>query len=250
MFSSTSEPSEVSFTPLFRNHSALNTRAQEPFAFDENITNIMRNIIKLRYTLIPYLYSEYMKAVIQHGVYFMPLCFEYEDGFSSEVDDQLLVGESLMIAPVYKENAKGRYVYVPENMLMWKAVTDKIDKTEIVKKGIHYIELTLEETPIFIRQNHLLILSKPAMNVDKLDLAELTALGYVTDEATYVYYEDDGVTRNYEKGDYSEIVIRVVNEHNQFTVTIENKGNHTLRKLHLILVGPDGRREEHELSID
>lgn len=238
------------FTPLFRNHSALNTRAQEPFAFDEKITRIMRNIIKLRYTLIPYLYSEYMKAVLQHGVFFMPLCFEYEDDFSSEVDDQLLVGESLMIAPVYRENAKGRYVYVPEDMLMWKAVTEKIEKTEIVEKGIHYIELTLEETPIFIRKNSLLILSKPAMNVDNLDLSELTVLGYVSEEVTYVYFDDDGVTRNHEKGDYSEVVIRVVYEYNQFTVTIENKGNYTLQKLHLILLGPDGKREERELFIN
>jgi alpha-glucosidase len=238
------------FTPLFRNHAALNTRAQEPFAFDAKITRIMRNIINLRYTLIPYLYSEYMKAVIHHHVYFMPLCFEYEDVFSSEIEDQLLVGESLMIAPVYQENAKGRYVYVPEDMLMWKAVTDKIETTEIVKKGIHYVALTLEETPIFIRKNSLLILSKPAMNVDSMDLAELTVLGYVTDEAKYVYYDDDGVTRNYEKGNYSETVIRVVNQNNQFTVTINNRGNNTLRKLHLILIGPDGRREEQELVID
>ncbi len=238
------------FSPLFRNHSALNTRAQEPFAFDETITRIMRNVIKLRYALIPYLYSEYMKSVTQHGVYFMPLCFAFEDGFSSEVDDQMLVGESLMVAPVYRENAKGRYVYVPEDMLMWKAVTDKIEKTEIMKKGIHYVDLSLEEVPIFIKKNSLLILARPAMNVDNLDLGELTVLGYVTDEATYIYYDDDGITRNYERGDYSEVIIKVVYEHNQYTVTIKNNGNHTLRKVNLILVGPDDSREERELLID
>lgn len=238
------------FTPLFRNHTALNTRSQEPFAFDQQITGIMRNVIKLRYALISYLYSEYMKAVTKHGVYFMPLCFEFEDDLSSEVDDQLLVGESLMVAPVYRENGKGRYVYLPEDMLMWKASTHEIKEIQLIRKGTHYINLALEETPLFIRQNRLLPMSEPALHVDDINLTELTVLGFVTDEATYVYYDDDGVTRDYEHGGYWETVIRVVYHNSQFTTTIVHNTNHILQKIHFILVGPDGKRVENQLVVN
>ena len=106
------------FTPLYRNHSALGTRNQEPFAFDSRTERIVRDIIKFRYAMIPYLYSEFMKAVNSSDMLILPLSFEYNDKMSKTVEDQLLIGESLMIAPVYEPNKRGRYVYLPEDAFM------------------------------------------------------------------------------------------------------------------------------------
>ena len=61
------------FTPLYRNHSALGTRNQEPFAFDSRMERIVRDIIKFRYAMIPYLYSEFMKAVNSSDMLILPL---------------------------------------------------------------------------------------------------------------------------------------------------------------------------------
>ncbi len=66
--------------------------------------------------MVPYLYSEYMKAVLNNEMYFKPLTFEYNDNFVKRVEDQMLLGDSLMVAPIYEQNALGRYVYLPEEI--------------------------------------------------------------------------------------------------------------------------------------
>lgn len=93
------------FSPLMRNHSAMGTREQEVYRFDH--VEEFRKIINIRYGLLAYIYSEYMKSALNSEMYFKPLSFVYtDDEFASQVEDQLLVGDSLMIAPVYNQNAK------------------------------------------------------------------------------------------------------------------------------------------------
>ena len=105
------------FTPLMRNHAALGTREQEVYQFEQ--LEDYRNIIRIRYGLLPYIYSEYMKSALNNEMYFRPLAFDFpQDSHAARVEDQLMVGESIMIAPVYTQNATGRYVYLPEDMLM------------------------------------------------------------------------------------------------------------------------------------
>ncbi len=64
-------------------------------------------MIGVRYRLVPYLYSEYMKAALNDDMMFRPLAFDYtDDAFATQVEDQLLLGNEIMIAPVYTQNAK------------------------------------------------------------------------------------------------------------------------------------------------
>ncbi|MCR4791134.1 MAG: alpha-glucosidase [Lachnospiraceae bacterium] len=138
------------FTPLFRNHSALGTRDQELYRFDK--TEDFRNLIKLRYALIPYIYSEFIKAVETYDMYMKPLWFEYRnDDRCREVEDQLLVGDSIMIAPVYEQNKTGRYVYLPEKMKLVRFRSCEDCDTEILDKGDHYVSAALNEVLVFIR---------------------------------------------------------------------------------------------------
>ncbi|NTV79504.1 MAG: alpha-glucosidase, partial [Clostridiales bacterium] len=65
------------FTPLMRNHSALGTREQELYQFKD--VSYFRELIEFRYTLIPYLYSEYIKATKNNDMLFKPLSFVYEE---------------------------------------------------------------------------------------------------------------------------------------------------------------------------
>ena len=101
-------------TPLMRNHSAVGTRMQEYYRFPE-VLPAVRNMIRLRYALLPYLYSEFMKAALENTSYFRPLAFDYpDDPDAREVEDQLLLGEGLMAAPVYIQNAHGRHARAHE----------------------------------------------------------------------------------------------------------------------------------------
>ena len=122
------------FTPLMRNHAALGTRVQEAYQFED--VDGFRHIIGLRYKLLPYLYSEYMKAVLRDEMMFRPLAFDYpEDARAVRVEDQLLLGDGLMIAPVYEQNAEGRYVYLPERMKLVRFKKDGSCEEEILEVG-------------------------------------------------------------------------------------------------------------------
>ncbi|MCR5594442.1 MAG: alpha-glucosidase [Lachnospiraceae bacterium] len=160
------------FTPLFRNHAALGTREQELYRFKRS--EDFKHIIELRYALIPYIYSEFVSAVQNNGMYFKPLSFVYrDDPRCKTIEDQLIVGESIMIAPVYEQNSEGRYVYLPEEMKMirFRSVDDRDE--EIMSAGDHYIRVSFNEVLVFVRKDHKLPLGKPGMHVDELDFNDL-----------------------------------------------------------------------------
>lgn len=186
------------FAPLMRNHSQ-SRRAQELYTFKH--VDTMRNIVKLRYALVPYLYSEFVKAALSGDLYFKPLSFVYEDDERAlRVEDQLMVGESLMIAPVVEQNARGRMVYLPEPMrlLRFRALDDY--DVEDLPAGDVYVRAELNEMLLFIRLGHMVPLAAPAQTTRDMDFEHLRvwanpALG--EDPAAmneYVLYDDDGYT--------------------------------------------------------
>lgn len=195
------------FSPLMRNHSAMGTREQEVYRFDH--VEEFRKIINIRYGLLAYIYSEYMKSALNSEMYFKPLSFVYtDDEFASQVEDQLLVGDSLMIAPVYNQNAKGRYVYLPEEMAMlrFRGVDDY--DTEILPAGHHYVEAGLFEMLVFVRPDKILVLTDGGEYADEVDCDHVKALAFVKTKAEYVWYEDDGMGKDYENPDnYGRITI-------------------------------------------
>lgn len=191
-------------TPLMRNHSAVGTRMQEYYRFPE-VLPAVRNMIRLRYALLPYLYSEFMKAALENTSYFRPLAFDYpDDPDAREVEDQLLLGEGLMAAPVYVQNAHGRHVYLPEPMkLLRLRAVDDYDE-EILSAGHHYIRCALDEVLLFLRPGHIVPVAQPANNTSELDDASLTLWSFLPDgeSAEYRMYRDDGVTTEYEKKEH------------------------------------------------
>lgn len=191
-------------TPLMRNHSAVGTRMQEYYRFPE-VLPAVRNMIRLRYALLPYLYSEFMKAALENTSYFRPLAFDYpDDPDAREVEDQLLLGEGLMAAPVYVQNAHGRHVYLPEPMkLLRLRAVDDYDE-EILPAGHHYIRCALDEVLLFLRPGHIVPVAQPTNNTSELDDASLTLWSFLPDgeSAEYRMYRDDGVTTEYEKKEH------------------------------------------------
>lgn len=193
------------FTPLMRNHSAMGTRQQEAYRFENK--KAFADIIGIRYGILPYIYSEYMKASLRDEMMFRPLSFDYrEDAFAKRVEDQLLVGDSIMIAPVYEQNAKGRYVYLPESMKMVKMKSLTERTCEILEKGHHYIDVELEEVVFFLRKDRLIPLSRGGQCVEEVDFDNLELLSYAVTEASYELYRDDGFTKEYEKPEHFTIL--------------------------------------------
>ena len=159
------------FTPLMRNHAALGTRDQECYNFENSVD--FKDIIEVRYRLIPYLYSTFRKASEENDMIFRPLSFDYpNDKIARECETQLMLGDECMICPVYEQNVGGRYVYLPEDMTFVKLSGTKA-VTEKMTKGTHYIEVALNEVPLFIKNGKKIPLCKPAMRTSQLDTENL-----------------------------------------------------------------------------
>lgn len=163
------------FTPLMRNHAALGTRDQECYNFENS--EDFRDIIEVRYRLIPYLYSTFRKASEENDMIFKPLSFDYpDDKIARECETQLMLGNECMICPVYEQNVSGRYVYLPEDMTFVKLSGTKV-VTEKMTKGTHYIEVALNEVPLFIKNGKKIPLCKPAMRTSQLDTENVEYIG-------------------------------------------------------------------------
>ncbi len=184
------------FTPLLRNHAALCTRDQECYQFEN--TEDFKNIIELRYRLLPYLYSEFLKCATEDKMFFKPLGFEYKDDeIARATEDQLFVGDELMIAPVYTQNAIGRYVYLPEEMCAVRLKKGGELEFETMEKGHHFVEVPLNEVVFFIRKDKCIPLANPALSTDAMDFDTLELIGYKNSE--YKLYTDDGISTDLSK---------------------------------------------------
>ncbi len=174
------------FTPLMRNHTALGTREQECYQF-EHIEDF-RHVIGVRYRLIPYLYSEYLKAAEHDDMYFRPLGFDYpDDRRAVETEDQLMLGNEVMIAPVYTQNVSGRTVYLPEEMKFVKFMPDGTIREEVLGQGTHYVEVALNEVVLFVRKGKCIPIVDAAESVDAIDMSTVKYIGY--DGAEYEIVE-------------------------------------------------------------
>lgn len=183
------------FAPLMRNHATQNTRDQECYVFKDKAA--FRNILGMRYALLPYLYSEFVKCAQGGTMLSKPICFEYpEDKRARTVEDQLFIGESIMIAPVMEQNAAGRYVYLPERMKMIRMRAGDRYTERVMEKGEYYIEVPLNEVVFFLREGKVLPLAKPAKNVASLDEQNLTWLKFIDVPTEYKICRDDGFTKS------------------------------------------------------
>lgn len=103
------------FQPFCRNHSAKGTRPQEPWAFGEPYESHIREMLKLRQRLLPYLYTLFEECHRTGAPILRPLLFEYPtDETAYTADDQFLLGEALLIAPITRSGVEHRHVYLPE----------------------------------------------------------------------------------------------------------------------------------------
>ena len=190
------------FTPLLRNHAALGTREQEPYQFGESFTAINRDLIRIRYRLLPFLYSEFLRAYHEDLPLFSALIGHFSDSRCREIEDQIMLGDSIMLVPVVEPNRSGRHVYLPEPMTLI-TLGAYANRAKDYPKGDVYIPYPLEGLQFFIRSGYTLPVVKTSGNTANLKLDEVTWLGSMTlskqmghGSLAYSWYDDDGSTRN------------------------------------------------------
>lgn len=185
------------FTPLFRNHSAVYTRDQEPWSFGKEIEKIYRKYVKLRYKLIPYLYDLFWQEQKTGLPIIRPLFLHYQDDQNTyELNDQFLFGENILVAPVLQQGQLVRAVYLPAGK--WVDYWTK----EIIEGGRYVLrETPLDICPIFIKKGSLIPNYKIENYLD--NKKEELILDLYPGDFNYIHYQDDGESFNYEKGEYN-----------------------------------------------
>ena len=200
------------FTPLFRNHAAMGTRDQEPWAFDKITEDINRKYIKLRYKLIPYLYDMMYKCENTGEPIIRPLLFNYQnDKKTYEINDEFNCGDNILVAPVVEQGSKQRLVYLPSG-------DNWIDYwTGEEYKGGQYIikEAPLDICPMFIKALSIIPEGKEQNYIGENNTNTLILnmyLGKENGKAEYTHILDDGKSFEYKQGKLNKYNISFILE--------------------------------------
>ncbi|SHJ70540.1 alpha-glucosidase [Anaerobranca californiensis DSM 14826] len=213
------------FTPLFRNHTAMHTRDQEPWAFDERTEEINRKYIKLRYELIPYLYD-----LLYHGEktglpVMRPLVLHYQgDRETYEINDQFLWGENFLVAPILQQGQRARSVYLPKGKWFDYWTGEEIQGGRYVVK-----ETPLDLCPIYIKEGSI-IPKFPVQNyIGEREIDNLI-IDIYPGNGQYLHYQDDGESFNYRQGQYNLYQFTMVDGKNlEITVNLAHYGYPKIR---------------------
>ena len=114
-----------------------------------------------------------MKAALRQDMFIKPLAFDYpDDEKARHIEDQLLVGESIMIAPILGQGAKGRIVYLPEPMTEVRYSSEGFTCIN-VGAGERTVMAPLNQVVFYIRKGKLVPVGKDVANTSELDLLDV-----------------------------------------------------------------------------
>lgn len=226
--------------PLMRGHSAMSTARHEPWVFGDRVEKICQEYINLRYQLLPYIYTLFWEAATTGAPILRPLLYHFSnDPKTYKLYDQVLLGPSLMAAPIYRPGIEHRVVYLPEGTWYdWWTGEQYSGSTHILAYA------PLERMPLYVRAGAIIPLQPVMQHVDERPVDELR-LRVFPATGQYTLYEDDGHTFEYQQGSYTTTNIRVFSEKEQTIVEIEaREGQWTppLREVIVELVGVGEQR--------
>lgn len=209
--------------PLMRGHSAMSTARHEPWVFGDRVEKICREYIELRYQLLPYLYTLFWEAATAGAPILRPLLYHYpNDPATYTLYDQVLLGPSIMAAPIYRPGIERRAVYLPEGV--WYDWWSK----ERYEGPRHILaEAPLERMPLYVRAGAIIPMAPIQQYVDERAIDELR-LCIWPGNGSWTFYEDDGRSFKYQAGEWSTTTYSVRLEGEKIIVEIgAREGNWT-----------------------
>ncbi len=194
------------FIPYFRNHVGINSKSSEPWTYGEEVTEIARNYVSLRYKLLPYIYSTFYEAT-QNG---MPVVrsLAIDNTFDAKVyngnyQNQFLQGQSILVCPT-ESGKEFEKIYLPKgnwyNLYNDEKYTGNKEMLE---------ELSLAKLPVYVKESS--IIPMQSLIQTTADAASDTLMLHLykgTVPNSFVYYEDDGKSFDYEKGNFYKRIIK------------------------------------------
>ncbi|MDU5492697.1 MAG: glycoside hydrolase family 31 protein [Clostridium perfringens] len=193
------------FIPIFRNHSNMYTRRQEPWAFGPRAEKIAKKSIELRYELLPYIYDLYYISHKEGLPIFRPMIMEYEKDMNLlNMREQFMLGENMIVAPVLYEGERSKTVYLPKGSWFNYFTMEKLQGGKWYK-----LPCELDEILVFVKEGAIIpTYNKKFRNVKERPKNIL--LKVFGENAKGFHYNDDGHSMEYLEGKYTYMDITVV----------------------------------------
>lgn len=231
---------QVSFlAPFCRNHKVIDGYDQEPWRFGAYYQEIIRRYLKLRYRMLPFLYTTLEEAHRTGVPLFRPLVLNYQaDPNTQNLDDEFMVGEDVLVAPIMRPGLTERLVYLPEG-LWYDFWTGKPYSGKSMIRAM----APLETVPMFVRGGAILALGPEMKFVGARPLDSIMFSIYPDEQgkAATKLYEDDGLTPDYKRGVFRRTSITAKREKDgKYLVNVsapEGSYNPVARKFVFVLMG-------------
>jgi alpha-D-xyloside xylohydrolase len=194
----------ATFTPLLRVHGELRPREMWTLGDGSSAFNAELNSDRLRYALFPYIYS--LAGWTSQSDYTMmrPLVMDFaDDRTARELSDEYMFGPALLVAPVAEYKRRSRPVYLPSGAAWYDYWTGRS-----VASGNITADTPLEYIPVFVRAGSILPYAPPMQYIGEKPCDPTTLFVYAGASGSFVLYEDQGTTFDYERGAFSQIPIR------------------------------------------
>ncbi len=189
------------FCPIFRTHGHRSNDANELFSY-EPVSPILIRYDKLRYRLLPYIYSLAWRVTNEDYTIQRPLVMDWRnDAKVASIGDQFMFGPAILVNPVSEEGATSRPVYLPEASAwydFWSG--EKLDGSRRITA-----EAPLDRIPLYIRGGSILPLGPEVEYAEQRTNEPLELRVYRGADGNFTLYDDTGDTYAYEKGEHALI---------------------------------------------
>ena len=196
------------FQPRFCMNSANNDNTvTQPWMYGE-LTDYVRDAFKLRYRLLPYLYSLMYEASEKGLPAMRPLFMEFPEDEKTYSDTSLsfMFGKSLLVANVVEKGATERTLYLPKGNV-WYDINDKMKAYE--GGQTISVPVTLSSIPMFLRGSAVVAMSDDIQKILRDKMKNLDLLVAAESDCGFTLYDDDGHSTEYKNGVYSKTDISV-----------------------------------------
>jgi alpha-D-xyloside xylohydrolase len=205
------------FTPILRVHGELRPREMWTLGDGSPAYNAEHKFDRLRYALLPYIYS-LAGWTTQHSYTMLrPLVMDFpRDHAARELTDEYMFGPALLVAPITQYQQRERSVFLPAAAQWYDYWTGKPAASGIVTAPAPY-----DQIPIFVRAGSIIPYGPDVQYVAEKPTDPTTLYIYAGADGDFKLYEDQGTTFDYEKDAFSEIPIHWENKSS--TLTIGNR---------------------------
>ncbi|TWH22612.1 alpha-glucosidase [Prauserella rugosa] len=235
------------FQPRFSIHSVnADNTVTEPWMYPA-YTQHVRDAIRLRYRLFPYLYSLTARAAETGWPIMEPLVSAFQDDHGvDEVSEEFMLGDSLLVANVLEPGARTRTVRLPEGEVFYDAWTRRRYEGGQVAE----LPVDLGSIPLFLRGGGIVpVAENPLTSLTRDEVTDLRLICVPDHDGRFTLYEDDGLTRAHERGEFRETEIRMTaGTHVRLRLTRRGEYRSALERLLFDVVRPG--RCPHRVLVD